>query len=307
MKDKNKMNETVSVVMSTYNGAGYIEEQLDSILHQTYTNLQIIINDDASTDNTFEILKSYAAKDARIFLCQQERNAGYNISFSHACSKATGKFIAISDQDDIWELNKIEEQVKKINEKPNNVLVHCISARFEDKTKPHLRSIKKMKFFRGNNIKKFYLANYVLGHAMLFRRCLLDVALPFPPNVCYDWWLAACACTVGNIEFMDEILVWHRIHQSNATGAAKPKVLFKEQTKSILPTILSIDNIPQDEHKFGRELLNRYQNFSGDFSWPVFWFLFKNAPIVFGHKRRLFPWLSYLKHSLRYANASSLA
>jgi glycosyltransferase involved in cell wall biosynthesis len=301
------MNETVSVVMSTYNGASYIKEQIDSILSQTYTELQIIIVDDASTDCTYEILKSYAAKDDRIFLYRQEKNVGYNRSFSEACSKATGTYIAISDQDDIWEPGKIEKQVNKIKENPDSILVHCISARFEERIKPHLRSIKRMNFFRGNDIKNFYLANYVLGHAMLFKRALLDTALPFPPNVCYDWWLAACACASGHIEFMNEILVWHRIHETNATGAAKPKVLIKEQMKSILPTILGIHNIPREHQEFGKELLTKYENFTGGFSLPLFWFLFKNAPLVFGHKRRRFPWISYIKHSFKYSIHSTIA
>jgi glycosyltransferase involved in cell wall biosynthesis len=299
--------ELVSVVMSTYNGSSYVAEQIESILNQTYSSLEIILADDASTDNTFEILKSYAEKDRRIITCQRKENAGYNINFSEACAKATGTYIAISDQDDVWELDKIEKQLKKINEDPNNILVHCISARFEERSQPHLGSIKKMNFFRGNDVKSFYLANYVLGHAMMFRKSLLEAALPFPANVYYDWWLSAYACTMGNIEFVDEILVWHRMHQTNATGAAKPKILFKEQTKSILPTILDIPNIPEEDAEFGKELLSRYQHFSGEFSWPVFWFLFKNSLKVFGHKKRMFPWFSYLKHSLRYARASTLA
>lgn len=300
-------NEKVSVVMSTYNGALYVAEQIESILNQTYADLEIILADDASTDNTFEILKSYAQRDQRIVVFQRENNAGYNINFSEACSQATGAYIAISDQDDVWELTKIEKQVKKIREDPNTVLVHCISARFEEKSKPHLRSIGKMNFYRGSDIKNFYLANYVLGHAMMFRRGLLEAALPFPPNVYYDWWLAAYACTLGKIEFVDEILVWHRMHSANATGAAKPKMAFKDQTISILPTILGIPGIPDGDYRFGKELLNRYQHFEGNFSWDVFWFLFKNAPVVFSHKRRSFPWPSYLKHSMRYAKGSTLA
>lgn len=303
----NSNGELVSVVMSTYNGSLYVAEQIESIINQTYSNLEIILADDASTDNTFEILKSYAEKDKRIIAYRRKENAGYNINFSEACSKANGVYIAISDQDDVWELNKIEKQVKKIKEDAKNVLVHCISARFEEKSQPHLRSIKKMNFFRGNDIKSFYLANYVLGHAMMFRKTLVEEALPFPPNVYYDWWLAAYACTVGNIEFVDEILVWHRMHQSNATGAAKPRVFFKDQTKSILPTILSIKNIGVNDYEFGKELLKRYQNFEGNFSWPVFWFLFKNAPIVFSHKRRAFPWISYMKHSFKYSFRSTIA
>lgn len=293
--------------MSTYNGSLYLADQIESIIHQTYSNLEIILADDASTDDSFEILKSYAEKDQRIIAFRRERNAGYNINFSEACSKATGTYIAISDQDDVWELTKLEKQVKKIEEDPRTILVHCISARFEEKSQPHLRSIKKMNFFRGNDIKSFYMANYVLGHAMMFRRSLLDAALPFPPNVYYDWWLAAYACTLGKIEFIDEILVWHRMHSTNATGAAKPKVAFRDQTVSILPTILSIPGIPVEDYRFGKEILEKYRQFKGNFSWAVFWFLLKHASIVFSHKRRRFGWPSYFKHSMRYAKGSTMA
>jgi glycosyltransferase involved in cell wall biosynthesis len=303
----NPTNELVSVVMSTYNGSLFVAEQIESIINQTYSNLEIILADDASTDNTFDILKSYAKKDKRIIAYQRKENVMYNINFSEACAKSAGAYIAISDQDDVWELDKIEKQLKKIKEDPNNILVHCISARFEERSQPHLRSINKMNFFRGNDIKSFYLANYVLGHAMMFRKSLLDKALPFPPNVYYDWWLAAYACTLGNIEFVNEILVWHRMHQTNATGAAKPKIFFKDQTQLILPTILNIPNMPADDYKFGKALLARYQNFKGNFSWPAFWFLFKNAPVVFRHKKRIFPWLSYIKHSFKYASGSTIA
>lgn len=303
----NPNNELVSVVMSTYNGSLYVAEQIESIINQTYSNLEIILADDASTDNTFDILKCYAEKDKRIIAYQRKENVMYNINFSEACSKATGVFIAISDQDDVWELDKIEKQLKKIKEDPDTILVHCISARFEERAQPHLRSISKMNFFRGNDIKSFLLANYVLGHTVMFRKSLLDAALPFPSNVYYDWWLAAYACTLGNIEFVNEILVWHRMHQSNATGAAKPRKLFKDQTNSILPTILNIPNIPTDDYEFAKTLLNKYQHFEGNFSWPVFWFLFKNAPVVFGHKKRWFPWFSYIKHSFKYSRRSTIA
>ncbi len=294
--------------MSTYNGALYVAEQMESILQQTYTALEIIIADDASTDNTYEVLKSYAEKDERIVLYCNEKNLGYNMSFSLACEKANGTFIAISDQDDVWELDKIEKQVQKIKEDKDTVLVHCISARFEEKSKPHLGSIKKMNFFRGNDVKSFYLANYVLGHAMLFKRSLLEVSLPFPPNVYYDWWLAAYACVIGKIDFVNEILVWHRMHQTNATGAAKPKMKFYEQQQSILPTLLNITGINPKDKRLAQKLLTLYQRFPDyRFSPSLFFILLSNAKAIFAHKKRRFPWISYIKHSFKYSLRSTIA
>ena len=96
-------NSLVSVVMCTYNGSRFVAEQIDSICRQTFPQLQIIIVDDASSDNTYEIVKQYADKDERIQSYRNDTNLGFNLNFNKACKLATGDFIAIADQDDIWE------------------------------------------------------------------------------------------------------------------------------------------------------------------------------------------------------------
>lgn len=306
MIDSNK--ELVSVVMCTYNGRRFVGEQLRSILEQTYLPLEVIVADDASTDDTYEILQQYAAKDIRIRLYRNEKNEGYNTNFSNACARSTGEYIAIADQDDVWERTKIAELVDKIKEDEDTVLVHGISARFEKQGAPHLRSTKLVNYFRGNDVRLFFLSNFISGHNMLFKRKLLDKALPFPPNVYYDWWLAAQACTVGKIEAVKKIQVWHRMHEQNATGAAKPKLLFYKQVQSILPVILGIDGIQQGHYDFGKQLLEHYKAFpQKKFSWPLYRFLLRFAPVIFSYKKRAFPWLSYAKHARRYASRSTLA
>jgi len=243
-------NSLVSVVVCTYNGSRFVSEQIESICKQTYPNLQIIIVDDASTDNTFEIVKQWADKDQRIQLHRNEKNLGFNLNFDKACKLTTGDYIAIADQDDIWELTKIEKLVAKINESPDTLLVHCISARFEQFGKFHLKSHKLVNYLAGNDVRNFYLQNYISGHNMLFRRSLLEKSLPFPGNVYYDWWLAAVASCNGKIEAVPEIVVWHRMHDANATGAAKPKLNFYQQVMIILPQLMTIKGMSSDHHMF---------------------------------------------------------
>src|SRR6187402_1340706 len=101
----------VSVVLCTYNGISFIDDQLNSILNQTFKNLEIIIADDCSSDGTFEKLQSYKEKDSRIKLYRNETNLGYNMNFSKACAFSTGAYIAIADQDDVWETGKIENML----------------------------------------------------------------------------------------------------------------------------------------------------------------------------------------------------
>ena len=106
--------KTVSVVMATYNGEKYIREQLDSIINQTYPIHEIIIQDDCSTDGTVAIIEEYVTRHANIKLFVNEQNLGFNENFKTAVMRATGEYIAISDQDDVWFPEKIEFQVKTI-------------------------------------------------------------------------------------------------------------------------------------------------------------------------------------------------
>ena len=300
--------QLVSVVICTYNGSLYVREQLDSILQQTHHNLEVVAGDDASTDDTFSILQHYAAQDPRVHIYRNEKNLGYNSNFSKACSMASGDFVAIADQDDIWEWDKLAVLVQAIEAHPRYVLVHGISARFEEREKPHLRSLKKVNYLRGNDLRKFFMLNIISGHSMLFRKELLRQSLPFPPAVYYDWWLAANACVIGEITAVERVLVWHRMHTSNATGAAKPVIPFYRQALLILPALLGIRGIKPDQHRFGEILLHHYQVFPRKrFSFPLFLFLLRHARIVFAHKKRWFPWISYAKHAFRYARRKAKA
>ena len=111
----------VSIAMCTYNGEKYIEEQIESILNQSYKNLEIIICDDNSTDNTTKLIESYIKVDSRIKIFRNKQNLGFIKNFEKAISLCNGEYIALSDQDDIWKLNKIELYLKKIKD---NILIY---------------------------------------------------------------------------------------------------------------------------------------------------------------------------------------
>jgi glycosyltransferase involved in cell wall biosynthesis len=296
----------VSIVVCTYNGARFVGEQLESILQQTYPNIEVIVGDDASTDETWEIIEAFKNKDQRITAYRNETNMGYNLNFSKACGSATGAYIAISDQDDIWEPSKIEMLLSKLEENPAHMLVHGISARFEEMGKPHLGSLKKVNYIEGNDMRKFFLLNIISGHSMLLRAELLNRAQPFPQKIYYDWWLVAHACAAGDIVAVQKILTWHRMHDSNATGAAKPYILFYKQVQLILPALLQIPGIKQSHHEFGDRLLYYCSVFPvKKFSFPLCWFLLRHSRIVFAHKKRFFPWISYVKHAIRFASRNT--
>jgi glycosyltransferase involved in cell wall biosynthesis len=300
--------QLVSVVMCTYNGVRFVGEQLQSILQQSYPNIEVIVGDDASSDGTWKIVEEFTNKDQRIRAYRNEKNIGYNLNFNKACGLAIGAYIAISDQDDVWEPSKIESLLSRLEESPSHMLVHGISARFEEMGKPHLRSLKKVNYIEGNDMRKFFLLNIISGHSMLLRVELLRRAQPFPQKIYYDWWLAAHACAAGDIVAVQKILTWHRMHDSNATGAAKPVIFFYKQIQLILPALLQIPGIKGTHREFGERLLRYYSVFPAKkFSFPLCWFLLKHARVVFAHKKRFFPWISYVKHAIRFAQRDTKA
>jgi glycosyltransferase involved in cell wall biosynthesis len=105
------MNDLVSVIMPNYNCEKYIDETIQSVLAQTYTNWELLIVDDCSKDNSVEIIKSYQAKDDRIKLLINEKNSGAAASRNWALRDAKGKWIAFLDSDDLWLPEKLEKQI----------------------------------------------------------------------------------------------------------------------------------------------------------------------------------------------------
>ena len=102
----------VSIVTPSYNSEAYIGKTIESVLAQTYTNWEMIIVDDCSTDSTREIVRSYQEKDPRIRLLIQETNQGAGAARTRAMREAAGRFIAYLDADDIWKPEKLMKQVR---------------------------------------------------------------------------------------------------------------------------------------------------------------------------------------------------
>ncbi|MFN3554385.1 MAG: glycosyltransferase family 2 protein [Bacteroidales bacterium] len=101
----------VSIITPLHNSAQYIAETIDSVMAQTYTHWELIIVDDCSEDNSFEIAQDYARKDARIKLLRLTQNSGAAVARNTAIEKAEGRFIAFLDSDDQWKPQKLEKQL----------------------------------------------------------------------------------------------------------------------------------------------------------------------------------------------------
>ena len=108
------MDGLVSIIMPSYNTAEYISDSIKSIQAQTYENWELIIVDDCSTDNSMEVIRSF--NEPRIKLLQNEKNSGAAISRNYALREAKGKWIAFLDSDDTWIPEKLEKQIKYMEE-----------------------------------------------------------------------------------------------------------------------------------------------------------------------------------------------
>ncbi len=123
MKQNNSYNPSVSVLITSFNAGKHIHEALESITSQTYKNLEIIIVDDCSTDNTWKILKDYQEIDKRIRVFRTNRHSGPSIASNLGLKKAKGDLIARMDADDIAYPDRIAKQVRFIGENPRVILV----------------------------------------------------------------------------------------------------------------------------------------------------------------------------------------
>lgn len=107
------MSDIISIITPCYNCSELIAETIKSVLSQTYSKWELLICDDCSTDNSAEIIKSFASKDSRIIYLKTEKASGSPTKPRNMCiEKARGRYIAFLDSDDLWLPNKLEEQIK---------------------------------------------------------------------------------------------------------------------------------------------------------------------------------------------------
>lgn len=212
-------NCMISIALAAYNGSKYIREQLDSILSQTYQNFELIVCDDCSTDNTWQILEEYAAKDIRIKIFKNEKNLGFKKNFEKTVSLCSGQYIALSDQDDIWLPDHLELLLSKID----GCTIACGNAELvsDDGTSLNITSDNNYRFLYkdGNYLYMLLLRGCKFqGALMLLPSEFAKKVLPIPERIGYhDMWFAACACMENGINYSTEIISKYRVHSSNVT------------------------------------------------------------------------------------------
>lgn len=213
----------VSVAMAVYNGGRYLREQVQTILNQTVKDIELVMNDDCSSDDSWAVMSALAGKDSRIRIYRNARNLGFKDNFQQAISHCHGDYIALSDCDDIWLPNHLQLLLNSIGDKS----LACGDSAFVDaqgrSLGTTLRHQEALDWIPSDNMKKFtsiiLFRNPYQGATMLLRRDFLDLALPIPTEMRYhDTWFASLACFCGGISYVRQPLMKYRRLETSITG-----------------------------------------------------------------------------------------
>jgi glycosyltransferase involved in cell wall biosynthesis len=211
----------VSIVLGTYNGGVYLKEQLDSLISQTYPNIEIIAVDDGSADDTVRILNDHAARHPAMKVFVNERNLGFVRNFERGCNLSNGELISLCDQDDWWMPDKVEKMVAAIGDHP---MIYCDSE-LCDGGLGHLgRNISDIVHFESfYDCRQLCVFSRMYGHATLMKRSLFQKASPFLEGIPHDGWLAYHATLYGGVKYLPQPLVKYRQHEGNVFGVVGRK------------------------------------------------------------------------------------
>lgn len=212
----------ISVVIATYNGELYIEQQLDSIIKQLGNNDEIIVSDDGSTDDTREIVSKYVNKDLRVRLVSGA-GKGVKKNFENGIKYASGMYIFLSDQDDVWMENKIEKVMSTFYEYGATCVLH--DAVIVDKN----LNLMQKSFFEYRNTKLGIVNNIIknsyIGCCMAFSRNLVGYILPIPNKIeMHDQWIGIISEYYGKNIILDEKLISYRRHDKNVSKMERHNV-----------------------------------------------------------------------------------
>ncbi|PZV06832.1 MAG: glycosyl transferase family A [Leptolyngbya sp.] len=176
---------TVSVVVPVYNGEATLAKTLESILNQTFSDLEVVVIDDGSTDGTLAVLSNF--KDPRIKIFSYE-NGGLPVARNRGINRATGEFISFIDADDLWSIDKLEQQVQALNHHPQAGVAYSWTA-FVDEQGEFLYA-RESSYLEGDVYPQLLVRNFISsGSNILVRRSVIETVGLFDPQLqsVEDW------------------------------------------------------------------------------------------------------------------------
>lgn len=228
----------VDVLLATYNGARFVEAQLESLANQTFTNIRVLVSDDGSDDATVSIVHGFAQRMGDGFIKwirspSRGRGPTQNFEALMAASLADGsaRWLLFCDQDDVWLPHKVECFARAMamlegDDEKQPCLVHSDLRVVDAQLRTIVPSFVSQQHIdpAATSLSVQLSVNHVTGCAMMINRALLAMALPLPKQVVmHDWWCALISC-VGRRYFIADQLVLYRQHGANQVGARSRKL-----------------------------------------------------------------------------------
>lgn len=212
---------SINILMSTYNGEKYLNEQIESILNQSQTDISLIVRDDSSSDKTCEILKDYSNKGTLTWYTG--KNLGCAKSFWHLlCNCEQADYYAFCDQDDVWDNDKIETAINMLSaEISDTPLLYCGMVRATDENLNY-----KYDFLDKNHIIDYphsLFSNIAPGCTFVFNDSLRRILMQYDCDKCgiidHDWAVYKIAACFGKVIYDKQTHMCYRQHGNNAIGA----------------------------------------------------------------------------------------
>lgn len=221
----------VSIAMATWQGARFIDEQLESIAAQTRPPDQLVVSDDGSTDDTCARVDAFAREaDFEVQLVRNTERGLTTVNFERAVARCHGDLVFFADQDDVWRPHKLERMVDVFERHPATGGLFCNGSVVDDDREPLGYDLWQSQGFhrgeqamvrRGQAAMVFLRHVVAAGNTFAFRGRFLPLVLPFPRlRSVHDAWVAFMVAAVSDFEILDEDLVEYRLHADNQFGLA---------------------------------------------------------------------------------------
>lgn len=260
----------ISVAIATYNGEKYIHHQLLSIYNQSRPVDEVVISDDGSTDQTVTIVQSFIEKHCleKWFVVVNKENLGFSSNFLSAVKKTTGDIIFLSDQDDVWEVDKVEIMSSIMLSDDTICSLASQYSTINSDGKLINKNVAQCKFNKNDIISKISV-EYMIGSSVV-RGCTMCINkrvrevikkdlddLPLNSSLGHDWYLSMIASIIGENYFLNRCLMRYRIHDSNASlGRLRKNTILTStndlRNKSLQQIIVAHQYLLNTEYLCGR-------------------------------------------------------
>jgi glycosyltransferase involved in cell wall biosynthesis len=256
--------------MCAFNGARFLDAQLHSFAAQTRLPDELIVCDDASSDDSCKIVRDFARQaEFPVRLVVNDRNLGTTRNFEQGVRFCRGPIIALADQDDVWYPHKLERIENIFESSPSVLAVFSDADLIDECSKPLRHKLwnalaftrgEQRQFARGKELDVLIRHPVVTGATMAFRKEFFELATPLPPDESHDRWLAFLLAARGRMELIPQPLMQYRRHGGQQIGPGP----LTTQDKLAIAQARTGDFYCEEIHRF-RELHSRFQERQRDF------------------------------------------